>query len=63
MGPADTDAEISTGPVHGLLADAAARFPDRPAIHCMGRGMSYAELADTVARAAAGLRRLGVGRG
>ena len=63
MGPADTDAEISTGPVHGLLADAAARFPDRPAIHCMGRGMSYAELADTVARAAAGLRRLGVGPG
>ncbi len=63
MRAADTAAEISAGPVHGLLAGAAARFADRPAIHCMGRGMTYAELADAVGRASAGLRRLGVGPG
>lgn len=47
-------------PVWHLLDDAAARWPDRPALEFFGRSISYAELATLGARAAAGLQRLGI---
>lgn len=54
-------------PVAGSLldiVDASARdYPDAPALQFFGRTMSYRELVDAVARAAAALRALGVGKG
>jgi long-chain acyl-CoA synthetase len=49
--------------VDGLLEAAAARFPDREALVCAGRRLTFAALDDSVNRWAAGLQRLGVVRG
>ena len=46
-----------------LLADAAARFPDRPALISAGVTATFAELDDRAARAAGALVRRGVGGG
>ena len=46
-----------------LLADAAARVPDRPALAAGGDRISYAELDAMAARAAGALQERGVGRG
>ncbi len=46
-----------------LLADAAARFPDRPALISTGVTATFAELDGRAARAAGAFVRLGVGRG
>jgi long-chain acyl-CoA synthetase len=54
------DAEIVPGPVHTILDDAVAKWPDRPAIEFMGRRLSYRELGNLANRAALGLQRLGV---
>jgi long-chain acyl-CoA synthetase len=43
-----------------MFDTAAARFADRPALDFFGRGWTYAQLADAVARAAEGFRRLGI---
>lgn len=45
------------------LARTVARFGDRPALEFLGRRTSYAGFGDLVARAAEGLRRLGVRAG
>jgi long-chain acyl-CoA synthetase len=50
-------------PVHALLDDTAARFGMHPCIDFMGRAYDYADIADQVTRAAAGLQNLGVGPG
>ncbi len=50
-------------PVHALLEDAAAAFPDRPHLEFMGRVYRYRESLDLVRRLAAGLQEIGVGRG
>ena len=50
-------------PVDELLTDAAARFPDTPAMDFLGKRMSYAELGKLVERAAAGFQLLGVVKG
>jgi long-chain acyl-CoA synthetase len=50
-------------PLFAALERAAGRFPDRPAIDFPGRLHTYGELRDLVRRAAAGLQRLGVGKG
>ena len=44
-----------------LLAEAAARGPDRPALVFRGRSVGYSELDDAVGRTAAALRDGGVG--
>ncbi|WP_136418551.1 long-chain fatty acid--CoA ligase [Herbaspirillum sp. ST 5-3] len=54
------DAELPIMPVQQLLDDAAAKWPDRPALDFMGRKTSYRELAVLVDRAAKGLQQLGV---
>jgi long-chain acyl-CoA synthetase len=46
--------------VSALLDNTAARFGDRPAMSFLGRRWTYADLADAVGRAAAGLQSLGV---
>ena len=50
-------------PVYQLLLDAAAQFPDRPAMEFLGRRWTYSETAQMAARVAAGLQKLGVGKG
>ena len=54
-------------PVSGSLVDivaASARdYPDAPALQFFGRETTYRELQDQIDRAAAGLKRLGVGAG
>ncbi|MBU6397210.1 MAG: long-chain fatty acid--CoA ligase [Rhodospirillales bacterium] len=50
-------------PVDELLTDAAARFPDTPAMDFLGKRTSYAELSKLVERAAAGFQLLGVVKG
>ena len=46
-----------------MLDDAVARYPRRPALEFFGAVTTYRELGDQVARAAAGLWRLGVREG
>ena len=43
-----------------ILRDHARRRPDHPALICEGHRLSYAELAQMMDRAAAGLDALGV---
>ncbi len=47
----------------GVLAHHADRFPDRPCLVAGDTTITYAELDRRAARTAAGLARLGVGRG
>jgi long-chain acyl-CoA synthetase len=46
-----------------VLAESAARFPDRPAIAWFGRHISYKELLREAERFSAALSKLGVGKG
>jgi len=46
-----------------LLRRSAQRYPQRPALIFFGRAFSYEELDEAVDRTAAGLQRLGLGRG
>jgi long-chain acyl-CoA synthetase len=57
------DAELPVMPVPQLLDDAAAKWPDHPALDFMERKISYRELLSLVNRAAKGFQQLGVGPG
>jgi long-chain acyl-CoA synthetase len=59
----DWHAAPAKSPVHLLLDETAAAYPDHIAIEFEGRTHSYRALRDLADRAAAGLRRLGVGPG
>jgi long-chain acyl-CoA synthetase len=59
--PADIDEPTQT--LVDLIDDAVARFGRRTALEFFGAETSYRELGDQIARAAEGLRRLGVHRG
>ncbi|WP_065570473.1 long-chain-fatty-acid--CoA ligase [Microbacterium oleivorans] len=63
----DTGVPLDLPPVTGslmdLLDDSARDYPQAPALQFFGRETTYAALAETVDRAAAGLRELGVKRG
>ena len=50
-------------PLHQVLSQTAARFPDRPAILFYGRVIRYSELDALVSRFAQALSRQGVGKG
>ncbi|MBI3997637.1 MAG: long-chain fatty acid--CoA ligase [Armatimonadetes bacterium] len=47
-------------PLQHFLDDAAARFPDRPAVTFFGRDLTYRDLRDLADRFAGGLRALGL---
>jgi len=55
--------DAAPAPLPALLDDAAARFPDAPAILFYGRAISYRELRDEARRFARGLLAAGVARG
>jgi len=55
--------DIPVRPVHALLDDAVAAFPGRPFLDFLGRRQTYAQAAQLIAKTAAGLQRLGVGKG
>ncbi|TXK19967.1 long-chain-fatty-acid--CoA ligase [Homoserinibacter sp. GY 40078] len=55
--------EVPPGTLSDLITESAARYADHVALEFFGRETRYAELADHIARAAEGLRRLGVRRG
>jgi long-chain acyl-CoA synthetase len=57
------DIDIELTPVQQILDDAAARWPEQPALQFMGPRMSYRELLSLADRAAKGLQSLGVGPG
>lgn len=55
--------ELPTTPLTVMFERSVAEAGDRPALQFFGRRTTYAELGDQVARAAEGLRRLGVRHG
>ncbi len=56
------DAPIETTTLQTLLDRAVEAYGERPALEYRGRRISYRELGDLVARAAAGFLSLGIGR-
>jgi long-chain acyl-CoA synthetase len=63
--PEDVDwrAEIPVKPLHAVLDDAVARFPDNGCVEFLGKKYSYREIGRLVDCAAKGLQDLGVGKG
>ncbi|GAC1347530.1 MAG: long-chain fatty acid--CoA ligase [Acetobacteraceae bacterium] len=59
----DWHAEIPVAPLPSLLAEAGARYGTGCAFDFLGRRTSWAEAARTAGRIAAGLQRLGYGKG
>jgi long-chain acyl-CoA synthetase len=59
----DWAASLPVHPLGGLLDDAARRFDRRPCLDFLDRRYSFREVGDLVARAAKGLRALGVVKG
>jgi len=57
------DIEVPDGSLADLIAESVAEFPDNVALEFFGRETTYAELGDQIARAAEGLRKLGVRKG
>jgi acyl-CoA synthetase (AMP-forming)/AMP-acid ligase II len=57
------DGPVSAWNLAGVLAHHADRFPDRPCLLWGDAAITYAELERRAGRTAAGLARLGVGRG
>jgi long-chain acyl-CoA synthetase len=50
-------------PLETLLSNAASRWPQQPAIDFYDRKLAFGELHDLARRTAAGLQKLGIGRG
>jgi long-chain acyl-CoA synthetase len=63
--PADVDwaTPLPEHPLDRLLDDAVRRFPERPCLDFLDRKYTFREVGSLVARAAKGLRTLGVGKG
>src|SRR5882672_2637970 len=63
--PPDVDwaASLPVHPLDRLLDDAVRRFDERPCLDFLDRKYSFRQVGDLVARAAKGLRGLGVGKG
>jgi long-chain acyl-CoA synthetase len=55
--------EIPVRPVYALIDDAVGTFPENPSLDFFGRQYTYAQAARLIARTAAGLQKLGVGKG
>src|SRR5471032_2816864 len=65
MYPPEVDwaARLPVHPLDGLLDDAVRRFDERPCLDFLDRKYSFRQIGDLVARAAKGLRALGVANG
>ena len=61
--PTPWDTQFAPLSVPEMFAESAARFADRPLVDFMGRQFTYAELAGEARAFAAGLQRLGIGKG
>ncbi len=59
----DWHGSFTPAPLYSLIERAAARTPDRVCTLFLGRSTTYAEIARLVDRTAAGLQKLGVGKG
>jgi long-chain acyl-CoA synthetase len=59
----DWHAAFDPMPVHALLEATAARSSSRTCTHFLGKTISYGEMGELVKKAAAGLQKLGVGKG
>ncbi len=59
----DWDRELTGRPLSALLDDAVSKHADRPCTNFLGRRLTYAEIGETVERAACGLAQHGVGPG
>ena len=57
------DIDVEPRSVQSILAATVEKWPDKPALHFMGRRIAYAELRQLVLKAAGALQRLGVGPG
>ncbi len=57
------DQRLTAAPLFSLLDNAVARHGRRPCTDFLGKVLTYAEIGGLVDRAAAGLQRLGVGKG
>ena len=55
----DWHAAVPEAPLHQLLTDTAARFPERPAYNFFGRRTTWRQAAEDARRVAAGLQLLG----
>ena len=55
--------ETPDKPLEAVLDEAVAQWPERTMLDFLDKRLSYREVADLVDRAAAGLQRLGVGKG
>ncbi|MFQ5534921.1 MAG: long-chain fatty acid--CoA ligase [Sphingomonadales bacterium] len=56
------EVEIEPRPLHCILDEAAARFPNKVYLDFLGRKFTYAAIASMVDRAAKGFQALGVGK-
>lgn len=54
---------LHVAPLYRLLEEAVAKFGELPCTNFLGKRLDYAEIGRLVERAAAGLQRLGVGKG
>src|SRR5215468_4711927 len=59
----DWNQVLTPVPLFQLLDEAVARYGARPCTNFLGKALSYAEIGRSVDRAAAGLQRLGIGKG
>ncbi len=55
--------EVTPRPLFSILDDAIAAYPDRPCLSFLGKGYSYREVGELVAKAAKGFQEIGVGKG
>lgn len=55
--------EYPTASLHSYLLKAADEFPEKSAIHFMGKELTYREVKDSALQFAAYLQKLGVGKG
>ena len=59
----DWRAEVPVKPLHVVLDDAVARFPDNGCVEFLGKEYTYRDIGRLVDRAAKGLQELGVSKG
>lgn len=57
------DVTIEPKPLHELLRDTIAKFPNNPCIDFLGKKFSYAQVGDLVNKTAKGLQGIGVKKG